>query len=214
MDLEKLFTNIYEKQSWGKDISSEFSGNSGGGSNLIDQNTQIYIPFIKNFIKTKNINSVTDLGCGDFRCGEIIYNDLNVEYYGYDIYTDMITHHQNKYKDKSNYHFQHLNIIEKKEIIQISELCIIKDVLQHLPNSCIYTLLDYLQDKFKYIIIVNTTYQSYDDQDTTNNNENNIKIFRGLKHSYLPLKKYNPKLLLNYGLRDDPKEICLITPEK
>lgn len=210
MDCEVLFTNIYEKESWGKTMCSSFSGSSGGGSNLSSYNLEIYIPFIQRFITNNNIKSVTDLGCGDFRCGEIIYKDLDITYYGYDVYKDMINHHKNKHKDKSNYQFQHKNIVEKKEELKISDLCIIKDVLQHLPNSYIYELLDYLSEKFENILIINTSFQRYDNQDTINNDENNIKIFRGLKSSLLPLKKYNPTLLLNYGPIDDPKEICLI----
>lgn len=84
MDCEVLFTNIYEKESWGKTMCSSFSGSSGGGSNLSSYNLEIYIPFIQRFITNNNIKSVTDLGCGDFRCGEIIYKDLDITYYGYD----------------------------------------------------------------------------------------------------------------------------------
>jgi len=76
----------------------------------------------------------------------------------------------------------------KKEELKISDLCIIKDVLQHLPNSYIYELLDYLSEKFENILIINTSFQRYDNQDTINNDENNIKIFRGLTSSLLPLK--------------------------
>jgi hypothetical protein len=74
--MESVFTNIYETSFWGDNKNHDYKGSSGYGSG-IDYNKFTYVPFLKNFIQKKNIQSVVDLGCGDFRCGPLIYDDLN-----------------------------------------------------------------------------------------------------------------------------------------
>jgi len=75
-----FFTEVYEKCSWGDNQEESYKGTSGGGSS-IEYNNKIYIPFLKNLIQTLNINSVIDLGCGDFRCGKLIYDDIKHKIY-------------------------------------------------------------------------------------------------------------------------------------
>jgi hypothetical protein len=79
------FTNIYENKIWGDNQESGYTGSSGGGSDL-KTNKDSYIPFLKRFILEKQIKIIVDLGCGDFRCGPSIYDDLDVLYTGYDTY--------------------------------------------------------------------------------------------------------------------------------
>ena len=43
-----------------------------------------YIQFLIKFIREHDIHTVVDIGCGDFRCGKLIYDDLNISYTGYD----------------------------------------------------------------------------------------------------------------------------------
>jgi len=81
-------------------------------------------------------------------------------------------------------------------------LCILKDVLQHWKLENIYTLLDYIVSKYKYIIIVNCRMQTEDNSDMSRDGD-----CRGLSADFLPLKKYNPVKLALYNT----KEISLIT---
>ena len=68
------------------------------------------------------------MGCGDFRCGKTIYDDLNIQYTGYDIYKELISHNQIQFP---KYEFIHLDFLENKETLLNADLCILKDVLQH-----------------------------------------------------------------------------------
>jgi hypothetical protein len=79
--MESIFTYIYENKIWG--------GTSGDGS-TIEYNISDYIPFLKNFIIDNNIKTVVDIGCGDFQCGEQIYNELDILYTGYEAYLKLI----------------------------------------------------------------------------------------------------------------------------
>ncbi len=204
-DALKVFTNIYETGTWGDNGNSEYKGSSGDGS-IIEKN-QEYITFIKSFIKDKQIQSVCDLGCGDWKCGNMIYDDLQVEYNGYDAYAKLIEYNQRIFGNQKTfgnqkYSFRHLDFLNLPDEIKPADLCIIKDVLQHWPLNSIYAFLDtiYNSKKFKYIIIINCSYQ------TTDNTDILMGQFRPLSKDFFPLKKYNPLLLLSY----QSKQILLL----
>jgi len=198
--MELCFTNIYENNVWGNDDIVEYSGSSGGGSS-IDYNKDNYIPFLKKFIIDNNIKNIIDLGCGNFKCGKLIYDDLDISYTGYDTYKKIIDYNLTQYL-LPKYSFIHLDFCNNKENIINGELCILKDVIQHWSLNNIYTFLDYLVEnkKFKYILICNCCNQIQDNTDIKNGD------FRNLSCEYLPLKKYNPIKLYNYYT----KEISII----
>lgn len=195
-----VFTNIYENCLWDNNNNTEYKGGSGGGSR-IDYNKNTYVHFLKKFILDNNIKNVVDLGCGDFLCGKLIYDDLDISYTGYDAYNKIIEYHSTQYP-LPKYTFVHLDFCNNKEMIIDGELCILKDVLQHWSLHNIYNFLDYLFEtkKFKYILICNCCNQ------TTDNTDIEDGSCRHLSCHYLPLKKYNPIKLYNY----DTKEVCVI----
>jgi hypothetical protein len=194
--MEQIFTTIYENKVWGNNNNLEYNGSSGCGSD-IDFNKDSYIPFLKKFIQNNNIKNIVDLGCGDFRCGKLIYDNLDVNYTGYDAYKKIVD-----YNLKENllpkYNFIHLDFCNNKEKIIRGDLCILKDVVQHWSLSNIYSFLDYLVENkiFKYILLCNCCNQNEDNTDITNGD------WRHLSCDYLPLKKYNPVKLLNYKTKE------------
>jgi hypothetical protein len=193
--MEKIFTEIYETNLWGNNNNIKYSGSSGGGS-TIDYNKDLYIPFLRNYIIENNIKSVVDLGCGDFLCGELIYKDLNIKYTGYDAYKKLVDYNIENYKIP-NLSFNHLDFYTNKETIIKSDICILKDVLQHWKVEEITTFLDYLVENkvFKYILICNCCYQSID-------NPVNEQRSTPLSIDYFPLKKYNATKLYNYHTKE------------
>ena len=193
----KLFTKIYETCEWGNNKNESYRGTSGGGSD-VSYNIDTYVPFLKDFIKNNKIESVIDLGCGDFRCGNHIYKNLDINYHGYDAYLGVVENNKNTHPQ---YNFTHLDFYNKKENIISGDLCILKDVIQHWELSEIYNFLDYLVEskKFKYIILCNCCNQRKDDPE-------NVGRSMPLSANYLPLKKYNPSILYNYNT----KEVSLI----
>lgn len=190
--METTFTNVYEKSLWGNNNNAEYKGSSGGGSD-VEYNKDTYIPFLKKYITDNNITHITDLGCGDFRCGKLIYDDLAIKYSGYDTYKKVVDYNATQYS-LPKYTFTHLDFCNNKEQILDGELCILKDVLQHWPLSDIYNFLDYLIEskKFKYILICNCCNQFKDNTDIETGN------FRKLSCDFFPLKKYKPVKLYKY----------------
>ena len=190
----KIFSYIYDNNIW-----NNGKGGSGEGSS-IENNIKTYIPFLKDFIKKNNIKKVVDLGCGDWQSSNLIYDNLDVNYTGYDIYEKIIKVNKNKYPQ---YKFIHLDFIHNTNILENGDLCIIKDVLQHLCNKDINNLLEYLVNskKYKYIMICNCCNQTNDNQDI-NNGE-----WRPLSSSKKPLNNYNATIIYEYFT----KEVSLIS---
>ena len=195
--MEQIFTNVYENKIWGDNNNPEYNGSSGGGSD-IDYNINNYVPFLKKFIIDNKIKTVVDLGCGDFRCGKLIYDELDVSYTGYDTYKKVVDYNSTQ-NSLPKYSFIHLDFCNNKELIMDGgDLCILKDVIQHWSLDNIYSFLDYLviHKKFKYILICNCGYQMRDNTNIIDGD------FRHLSCDKFPLKRYNPKKLYNYNTKE------------
>ena len=122
-------------------------------------------------------------------------------YIGYDAYGKLIKYNSSNY-NSNKFSFIYLDIYNKKKEIKSSDLCIIKDVLQHLCNNDINNLLTYLITNkcYKYILLCNCCNQTNDNIDIINGG------WRELNSTMLPLKKYNPIKLFTYNT----KEVSLI----
>ena len=195
------------KHYWKHKIIPQYKNNywiNGGGCGSCIENTQIYNSTIINFIKDNKIKKITDIGCGDWQSSYLIYQQLSdVDYLGIDCVKSIIE--QNKIKFPQ-YNFINFDIFCNMDLIQDSEVYIIKDVLQHWKLNDIYFFLDHLITKnFKYIIITNNGNQNED------NSELNTYIGngRGLNSNFLPLKKYNSIHLLDYFGHEN-KHMCII----
>jgi hypothetical protein len=194
--MEEAFTGVYENCKWGHNHNPAYSGSSGGGSD-IDYNKDTYVPFLRSLITDNNITHITDLGCGDFKCGKILYDDLDITYVGYDTYKKIVDYNSTQFS-LPKYSFKHLDFCNQKESITNGELCILKDVMQHWPLSDIYNFLDYLVEskKFKYILICNCCNLPQHDKDIR------YGEWRSLSCEYFPLKKYTPVKLYQYHSKE------------
>jgi hypothetical protein len=140
--LRDTFIDIYTNNKWGGCQGEYFSG-----SGSIDSSVNNYARTIKEFIIQKNIKQVIDLGCGDFRVGRQLLIPM-VNYICIDIVPDLVEHNKKIYNIE-NVTFLCLNIVEDE--LPDAELCLIRQVLQHLSN---YEILQILKKcrKYKYII--------------------------------------------------------------
>ena len=207
-NLIKVFTEVYETNKWGDNDNPNYEGSSGLGS-AIWYNKKTYIPFIHKFLKKYKINSVVDLGCGDFRIGLLLYGKKNIDYTGYDAYKGVVEYNNEKFKENKIFQFIHSDFtsVKDRENIKNADLCIIKDVLQHLPNDIIIKFMDYIikSNKFKYILIINC-------YNTTPENTKDYRKdivggeFSSLSALRYPLNKYDAKVIYKW----DTKEVSLI----
>ncbi len=144
LSTKEVFTKIYREKKWGASSQSDFQ--SGSGS--IDPVANAYANFINTFIIDHSIKSIVDLGCGDFNVGKRLKHE-GVSYTGVDIVDDLIQYNNKHYGD-SQTRFLALNIIDDE--LPIGELCLIRQVLQHLSNEQIQSILPKLK-QYKYVLV-------------------------------------------------------------
>ncbi len=143
---ESVFTQIYLKNEWGGE-PGEFC--SGGGSTDHEIASR-YIRMLGSNDAGFSLNEshLVDLGCGDMRIGNELI-PLCRSFTGVDVVKPLIEHHQSSL-GSSRVRFEHLNIIDDK--LPDGDICLIRQVLQHLSNHQIAQILHKLK-KYRHIII-------------------------------------------------------------
>lgn len=140
------FEKIYQDCLWG--VNGENQGYSGGGSDL--ENVLPYYQYLTQFIQDHQIQSVVDLGCGDWTFSKWI-DWKGIDYIGYDVVGSVIE------KNRETYGSDHIHFIQANflsEEIPPADLLICKHVLQHMPNRDVFAFLKLLP-KFKHCLILN-----------------------------------------------------------
>jgi SAM-dependent methyltransferase len=141
--LAETFAEIYDKNIWGGEMGEFYSGEGS-----TQRYSQKYAQTITKFIRENNIERVVDLGCGDFRvASKFVAGDFY--YIGCDVVPSLIEHLNRNFANEKN-EFRCLNIVEDE--LPDGELCLIRQVLQHLSNEEIEKILQKVQ-KYKYLIV-------------------------------------------------------------
>ena len=195
-----VFGNIYERNLWGGERGSFYSG---PGSDIAA--AQYHTEGIKAFIADRNVKSVVDLGCGDFRVASSFLSD-DVSYIGVDVVDPLVRDNIAKYRsDKVD--FACLNIIE--DPLPKGELCLMREVLQHLSNAQILKIIPKLR-QFRFAIY--TDYQPAPGVRCTPNRDIShgvdIRIWRG-SALFLDQPPFNVPMRL---LFDHPAATMLCNP--
>lgn len=141
--VQEVFTRIYQRNQWGGK-PGEFCSGSGSTAH----HAAVYAEVIRNLISEKEISSVVDLGCGDFAVASQLLM-AGVSYTGVDIVADLIRRNVDKFgADKVS--FRCLDIISEEP--PDGELCLVRQVFQHLSNDQIAKALGRL-GKYRYVVV-------------------------------------------------------------
>ncbi|GAB4060507.1 class I SAM-dependent methyltransferase [Catellatospora paridis] len=138
--LASVFEQIYRDDLW--------TNGSGAGSD--PANTERYRMFLERFIVENRIVTVIDLGCGDWRSSSLI-DWSRVGYLGVDVVESVILRNQQRFQF-DNVRFAQLS---DEDELPHADLLIVKDVLQHLPNSEIDRISRFL-GRFYVALVTNT----------------------------------------------------------
>ena len=141
--VKAVFTRIYMRNIWG---GKPGQYHSGDGST--ENHAFLYANAVRTFIKERRITNVVDLGCGDFVVGGKLQME-KLKYIGVDIVNDLIKRNHEIY-GTADIKFQCLDIISDE--LPNAELCLIRQVFQHLSNSQIISILHKIK-KYKYVLI-------------------------------------------------------------
>ena len=141
MSNKEVFSKIYKEGLW--------QGGSGDGSKI--ENVREYVDVLQKYIDKPEINTVIDLGCGDWQFSKFL--DLSsVLYLGVDVVDSVIDSNIELYS-ASNIDFISRDIITY-ELPQV-DLIICKDVLQHLSNRDVISVLIKIIKSSKFALITN-----------------------------------------------------------
>lgn len=164
----QVFNNIYSKKLWGNKQSS------GAGSTL--KESQEYINYVNDLIRSKGYETVIDAGCGDGFVGSKIECK---EYVGYDCVNF-----------SQIFNIFPLDIYKNYDIMKMGDVLLCKDVLHHWPNEWVENWLARLIEskKWKTIVLCNDRLQLYDNQNC------HLGGYRALNHTMLPMREFPFKL--------------------
>lgn len=145
-DAEGVFTEIYQKNIWG---GAPGAICSGGGSHDV-QVAEAYISMMHAQAKENHFSSLVfvDLGCGDMAIGRKLI-PLCREFVGVDVVAYVINHHQQEL-GSDRVRFVHADMT--KDELPDGDVCLIRQVFQHLSNDQIAAVLPKLR-KFQHVYI-------------------------------------------------------------
>ena len=146
---ENIFDNIYTSGNWGKDASGKISSGLGSHDKEI---ISVYIEAVKSFLtEQKEKIIIVDLGCGDFNVGKH-FIDYATKIVACDISNVIIKQNQESYHFP-NVDFHQLNMA--KDSLPKGDIAFIRQVLQHLSNEEIKTIVDKLNTykPYKHLVI-------------------------------------------------------------
>lgn len=129
-----VFTQIYRRKVWGGAGEAE-PFNSGPGS--AQPVAEPYVAAVHKLIDEHSIKSVVDLGCGDFRVGKLLARP-DIEYCGVDVVPDLVAYNTTQFAN-DKIAFRQANLITDE--LPQAQLCLIRQVLQHLSNEQVNTIL-------------------------------------------------------------------------
>lgn len=144
LSIAETFQKIYRTKAWG-DSREPFCSGSGSRGPASEQ----YCEFVIKFVHDRGIQSIADLGCGDFSVGRNIVAACGVRYTGVDVVPELIEHHKVTVRDP-RVRFQCADITA--DPLPPAELYLVRQVLQHLSNEEIVKALGNLSNAL-YVLI-------------------------------------------------------------
>jgi hypothetical protein len=136
---------VYTMKLWGNNSSDFYSGDGSHHPEIVNPYIEVLTSFLTSF-KTPLV--VCDLGCGDFNIGRQLVKHSE-KYVAVDIVTDLIEHNKSTFKEDS-LEFHCLDIAV--DDLPSGDCALLRQVLQHLSNTEIQSILSKLTD-FKYVIL-------------------------------------------------------------
>ena len=139
-ELVDVFNKIYSTSHWGY--------KSGIGS--YPENATAWTSIVNSFLEKEDITTVLDIGCGDWRLGKT-YRLENKQYVGMDVSSVIVNDIQPNSKENIKFIHGDASVTD----LEKTDLVLIKDVLQHLPNSDVLKILNKVIESCRYALICN-----------------------------------------------------------
>ena len=135
----EVFDFIYANNIW----------KSGSGPGSSKHATRDYRKFLQDFLRTNDIRTVVDVGCGDWQFSQHI-DWTGIDYLGVDV-SKIVASSLSRFCSE-NIRFAALDAVNER--LPAADLLLVKDVLQHWSNNSILQFLTKLPE-FRYALITN-----------------------------------------------------------
>jgi len=140
-----IFDRVYRKKLWGVGSDPNAPFYSGVGS--YDPSVRDYVDLVRAVIEKYNIQSVVEIGCGDFAVASQ-FVDVCQTYTGIDVVRSLVEQNLRLFGSKN---VRFIWNDASKEKIDSADLCIIRQVLQHLSNKDIKNIFQNVSARFLLI---------------------------------------------------------------
>ncbi|GEM_PF-1616473 len=147
----QIFQRIYKDGLWGASPSGGFFSGTGSRGEAARVYVEKMSDALGDIAKTaRKPIIVVDLGCGDFEIGrKLLANVPAIRYVGCDIVPELIAHHVKQTAD-ARARFEEVDIVA--EDLPAGDVCLLRQVLQHLSNADIKKVLAKLR-KFDRVFV-------------------------------------------------------------
>jgi 2-polyprenyl-3-methyl-5-hydroxy-6-metoxy-1,4-benzoquinol methylase len=145
---EKVFTEVYQRRKWGIGATSEQFDSGLGSSNSPD--LQAYIDTVDKLAIEHGFKGAifVDIGCGDFRVGSQLLKSAG-SYVGVDVVRPLIERNQRLFAG-ANVRFLYADAT--RDPLPQGDVCVLRQVLQHLSNKQITAILNKLS-QYQWVIV-------------------------------------------------------------
>jgi SAM-dependent methyltransferase len=150
LPLADTFDRIYSSRVWSGENKSVLSSGHGSTGSYPSE----YCALLKDFLSRHDIQSLADLGCGDFQIGKLI-SALVPQYIGVDIAQVIVDANTRAYGGE-RIHFVRGDIT--RDALPKAEVAIVRQVLQHLTNSEVQAALDNILKTYRLAFITEHIY--------------------------------------------------------
>jgi SAM-dependent methyltransferase len=149
--LDEIFTTVYRNQLWGapkpwQSRRARFFSGPGSHARAV---VKPYISAVRRFLKANPGLDAVDLGCGDFNVGRQLRPLCN-RYVACDIVPDLIEYNRGSFS-KMDVDFRCVNIVS--EALPEGDVVFLRQVLQHLDNKQIGSLVSKLAHSYTFLIL-------------------------------------------------------------
>ena len=134
------FAAIYRDNLWG----------FGSGHGSLPAVTRRYRRLVERFVRQADVNRVLDLGCGDWQFSRLI-DWQDTAYLGVDAVPDLIAENRRRFGSEN---IRFVQAPARFDDLPPADLLLIKDMLQHLPDSEVHAFLRILP-RYRYALITN-----------------------------------------------------------
>lgn len=205
---KEVFTNIYDKEVWGK-------GKGSGTGSSIDY-CKRYVEFLEKFLIDNKIKRVLDLGCGDWQFSQHV-NWGKSKYVGLDVVKSVIRANKRQFTT-TGIKFK-VTDISKPNLIEpylkddVRQVILIKDVLMHWNDK---EIIKWMKKFYKligpnhYVLITNNYKHMRSPHKNDLPRELDKYSWSPLDSQKKPLIKWNPEVVFKYRV----KQVSLIKKEK